>query len=198
MSVRNIDRRSIQVAKGSANAAPIRLDPSSNSIKVIGGGAGATAEQEYLSINTVPLQQTAATLPVVAATMSGRTIALNRAAGITVTLPAASGSGNKYRFVVQATASGGNYVIQVANANDYMIGVAFFDGDDAGNAANGFTTANTGTPSTESDTITMDGTTRGGVKGAIVEIEDLATNIFSVRVFSAASGAEASPFSVAV
>lgn len=170
------------------------------------GGAGDTL---YLNVGSstsadfVPMQGsarvssiTAATLTVDAPTYAGSTIILNRAAGIAVTLPAALGTGNKYRFVVGTTFSG-SATIKVASATDYIIGTALLF-QDAGDTTVGFATANTGTVATESDTITMEGTTRGGIKGAIIEIEDIAAGIFVVRMVSDASGTEATPFSVTV
>lgn len=197
MPTNNIER--------SASLLPGRLNrPNCNTIRVDSGtgalmvGTGASGRSEVPVAGGAPTTVTAATLTVLAATHANRTIVLNRAAGVAVTLPLATGSGDKYRFVILATASGGSYVIAVPANTDYMIGVAFFDGDDAANAANGFTTANTGTVATESDTITLNGTTTGGIKGAVVELQDVASAIWAVRVLSAASGTEATPFSVAV
>jgi hypothetical protein len=50
-----------------------------------------------------PISVTAATLTVTAASHAGSTIVLNRAAGTTVTLPASTGSGFKYTFIVGTT-----------------------------------------------------------------------------------------------
>jgi hypothetical protein len=44
-------------------------------------------------------------------------------------------------------------------------------------------------------TITMDGSTRGGFAGDVVELEDVATNVWAVRMFGHATGTEATPFS---
>lgn len=118
-------------------------------------------------------------------------IALNRAAGIACTLPAATGSGKKFTFVVVTTASGGSYVVKVANATDVMIGQAILL-QDSGDTMVGFETAAT------SDTITLNGTTTGGVAGAIVECIDIASGKWHVSVRSAATGVEATPFSATV
>ena len=50
----------------------------------------------------------------------------------------------------------------------------------------------------DSDTITFNGTTTGGIKGATVELQDVAADLWSVRVVGAASGTEATPFSATV
>jgi len=80
-------------------------------------------------------------------------------------------------------------VIQVTG-DDVMAGVAFLGNDSAG--ASCFYTA------ADSDTITLDGTTTGGIKGYRVECRDIAADTWAVMVFSEASGSEATPFSAAV
>jgi hypothetical protein len=125
------------------------------------------------------------------ASNAGRTMNLNVASGATVTLPAASGTGNIYRFFVQTTVTSNSYVIQVASASDTMSGVAIV-ANDTDNSASIFETAAT------SDTITFNGTTTGGILGATVELQDVASNKFSVVVRGAATGTEATPFSAAV
>jgi hypothetical protein len=44
----------------------------------------------------------------------------------------------------------------------------------------------------------MDGSTKGGIKGDIIELEDIAADTWSVRVMGSATGTEATPFSAAV
>lgn len=147
--------------------------------------------------NNALIDTTATTLTLAAKTHDGRVVSLDHAAGITVTLPAATGSGAFFRLLVAATASGGNYVVQVANASDYMRGFAWTVTDTAG-TGDAFATANSGTVATESDTITLNGTTQGGRIGDWIECVDVATNIWAVKVFSVGSGTEATPFSAAV
>lgn len=118
----------------------------------------------------------------------GQRVVVNRAAGCTVTLPAATGSGNRYEFIGAADASG-NQVIQVTG-DDTMAGVAYLGNDAAG--ASCFYTAAT------SDTITLDGSTKGGLKGWRVVCDDIAADTWAVIVMSEASGTEATPFSAAV
>jgi hypothetical protein len=117
----------------------------------------------------------------------GQRIVLNRAAGITATLPAATGSGNRYEFILAADASGDHIV--AALGADTMMGVAYLGNDSAG--ASVFYTADT------SDTITLNGTDQGGKKGARIIVDDIAAAVWAVLVFSEASGTEATPFSAA-
>lgn len=118
----------------------------------------------------------------------GQRIVLNRAAGVTATLPAATGSGNRYEFIGAVDATG-DQIIQVVG-DDTMAGVAYLGNDSAG--ASCFYTAAT------SDTITLDGSTKGGLKGWRVICDDIAADTWAVMVFSEASGTEATPFSAAV
>jgi hypothetical protein len=129
---------------------------------------------------------TAATLTVTSAN-NGQVIPLNRAGGITVTLPAATGSQAVYRFVVGTTFTG-NGIIQVANATDVM----------AGSAAVGGTTGTVFSTLPASDTITMNGSTTGGLAGSFIELIDIATGDWIVRAALVGSGTPATPFSAAV
>ena len=118
----------------------------------------------------------------------GQRVVFNRAAGVTATLPAATGSGNRYEFIGAVDATG-NQIIQVTG-DDTMAGVAYLGNDSAG--ASCFYTAAT------SDTITLDGSTKGGLKGWRVICDDIAADTWAVLVMSEASGTEATPFSAAV
>jgi len=141
-------------------------------------------ERTY-GVNTV----SASTLTVTPGGYVGQPIILSAAGAQTVTLPAASGSGNKYTFIGSADATG-DHKIQVANASDIMMGIAVLGNDAAG--ASCFYTADT------SDTITLNGSTKGGYKGWRVTLIDIAANTWQVEVVSEASGTEATPFSAAV
>ncbi len=139
---------------------------------------------ETYGITTV----TDATVTITDEGFLGRPIVMSRAAGITATLPAATGSGNRYDFIGAADASG-SQIIQVVG-NDTMMGVAYLGNDAAG--ASCFYTADT------SDTITLNGTTTGGYKGWRVTVTDIAADVWAVLIYSEASGTEATPFSAAV
>jgi len=130
------------------------------------------------------------TATVTAAAHSGRTVLLDRAAGQALTLPAATGSGNKYMFFVKTTITSNSTTIKVVG-NDTMAGLAIV-ANDGGDTASIFETA------ADSDTITFDGSTTGGIRGATVELQDVAADLWSVRVVGAATGTEATPFSATV
>lgn len=121
----------------------------------------------------------------------GATVVVNAAAGLTLTLPAASGTGYEYDVLIGTTVTSNSVIIQVANASDVMTGNAL-NAADAGDTAVMFETA------AASDTITMNGTTTGGIKGDRVVLKDVAANLWAVNVRGSATGTEATPFSAAV
>jgi hypothetical protein len=131
------------------------------------------------------------TLTVTRDEHDSRTITLDRVAGSTITLPQATGSGAKYRFAVKTTVTSNGYIIKVANATDVFTGRALVC-QDGGDTVVGFETA------ASSDTITLNGTTTGGYRGDVVEIEDIASGLFLVKVSASATGTEATPFSATV
>jgi len=116
---------------------------------------------------------------------------INAAAGLTLTLPAASGSGDTYLFYVGTTVTSNDVIIRVANASDTMSGLAML-AQDAADTAVVFETA------ASSDTITLNGSTKGGIVGDSITLTDVAANKWSVMVSGSATGTEASPFSAAV
>ena len=85
----------------------------------------------------------------------------------------------------------GDLVVQVANATDVMVGSAVFIGDSSDNAV-GFETAST------SDTITLNGSTTGGVTFSKIVCTVLASGKWKVDVISGCTGTPATPFSAAV
>lgn len=118
-------------------------------------------------------------------------LTVSAAAGLTLTLPAASGSGLKFGIMIATTVTSNNVIIQVANASDVMQGLVI-SAADAGDTLNGWETAST------SDTVTLNGTTKGGVRGDYYEFVDAAANLWLVQGRSSSTGTEATPFSAAV
>jgi hypothetical protein len=137
---------------------------------------------------------TAATLAARQTKHEGKIVQLNRAAGVTVTLPRATGSGDVYRFMLGVKLTSNTHVVKVANASDYMRGKSWLNA--ASNAS--FNTANTDTPSTETDTITVNGGTQGGLIGDYIEVMDIAKNVWQVECSLSGAGSAATPFSVGV
>jgi len=140
---------------------------------------------------TDSLVSVTADVTLTSASHAGRTMILDVASGATVTLPAATGTGNVYKFFVKTTVTSNDYIIQVASADDTMAGVAMV-ANDGGATASIFETV------AASDTITLDGSTTGGILGGQIELQDVASGVFSVAIRQAATGTEATPFSAAV
>lgn len=129
--------------------------------------------------------------------VAGHTFKLDTAAGSTATLPPAIGSGAKFRFVITTIATSNSHKIQVANANDTMIGVLHVTSDNTAQPAAVLGVSADATAG--ADTITLNRSTTGSiVKGEWIEVEDIAANVWSVCGQIQASGSEATPFSAAV
>lgn len=162
------------------------IDLGGNTLIVKDVKTGANA----FGTSSATLQTTAAgsTLTASKTTHAGRLILLDTVSGSVVTLPASTGSGDRYSFVVTGTLSSNSHIIKVANASDTMSGY----GNVRSATGVGFFTV------TASDTITMNGTTTGGVIGSYVEIRDVATNVWEVRANLVGSGTAATPFSATV
>ena len=137
--------------------------------------------------DTVSASVTSGTLAVTS-DYNGQIIPLSKVDGITVTLPAATGTMNSYKFRIATAITSNAYVIQVANATDTMIG----------HAAVAATTGGVFSPTAAGDTMTMDSTTKGGLAGGFIEITDVASGKWLVNAALVGSGTAATPFSAAV
>ena len=118
-------------------------------------------------------------------------LTVNAAAGLTLTLPAAAGTGDTYTIVIGTTVTLNSVLVKVANASDTMRGVAVV-AQDAGDTVVAFEAGAT------ADTITMNGSTLGGLLGDRIILTDVATNLWSVNIVSAGTGVESTPFSATV
>lgn len=137
-----------------------------------------------------------ATLTVTAADHAGKVIAFGRAAGTIVTLPAATGTGHIYRFVIATTATSNANIIKVANATDVMNGSLNIQQDtDADGTGMKIWRADAG-----DDTMTFAGAAgTGGIVGGYIECVDYAAGFWSCRAFTqSGGGSEVTPFSATV
>lgn len=150
-----------------------------------------TSTAGFISGSDSLVTASAATLTVTAASHAGRTVLLSKADGVTATLPAATGTGNTYSFFVNTAVTSNNDVIKVADATDVMTGRAYML-QDGGDTIVAFETA------ADSDTISMNGSTTGGLKGNVVVCQDVATNTWAVTCHLSGTGTEATPFSASV
>lgn len=119
---------------------------------------------------------------------AGRLVTISAAAGLTITLPPATGSGAMYEIAVITTVTSNSYIIQVT-------------GDDVMTGAIGLTTDIAGTvipTASTTDTITMNGGTTGGLRGSRVRLQDIAADTWALSGNLICTGTEATPFSAAV
>lgn len=156
--------------------------------KVIAIDAGGVRVQKGLSAGA-PVEVTSATLTVTPE-YAGRTIVLNRAAGIAVTLPDATGTGNVYKFFIKTTFTGAA-TIKSSRSADIWIGHALM-----GNNTDNSVVDWQAVAGSTIDTLDMLGTSNstGGIEGQEIELTDVATNVWAVSVRGDAAGTEATPF----
>jgi len=156
------------------------------------GGVAITAtaaEINKLAVSGKVVNAIASTLTVTEALHNNRTIVLDRAAGIAVTLPVAS-AGLEFTFIVKTTFTGAASIKSVAGA-DIMIGYALM-GNDSDNTVVNWQAVAGGTI----DTIDLLGTgnSTGGMAGEVIRIKGLAANLWFVEIIGDAAGTEATPF----
>jgi hypothetical protein len=155
----------------------------SGTLAVTGGIAGGAANV------------TDATVSVTAASHAGKVIVFSRAAGVTATLPAATGTGNIYRFVIGTTATSNANIIKVANATDVMNGSINIQQDTDADGDVKVWRADAG-----DDTMTFAGAaTTGGIVGGYIQCIDYKSGFWSCQAFTqSGGGSEATPFSATV
>ena len=142
------------------------------------------------------------------ASHAGRIVHNNAAGAVTYTLPAINANsdsavagpgadpnnlsniGATFEIFASITKTG-NLIVQVANANDVMVGGAKFIDDSSDNMV-GFETV------AASDTITLNGSTTGGVTFSKITCTAISSTQWKVDVESGCTGTPATPFSAAV
>lgn len=133
---------------------------------------------------------TSATAVLTQAEHAGRIMLLNRAGGIDIDLPNATGSGSVYEFVV-VTATTDGYEISAFDVGDDLIQGVICGVDDAAE----FTW---GSEIGADNTITLGGTgnATGGQVGDYVKLIDVAAGVYHAQGFiHHGTGSEATPFS---
>ena len=148
---------------------------------------------EHPAFSNPVVTETGATFSATKERHAGRVTVLAKANGITATLPAATGSGETYEFIVGTTITSSNAIIKVANSSDTMVG-QLETATTTGATTNGFCEAAGGTD----DTITMNGTTTGGIAGSRVLCRDVKVNVWHVNGFLVGSGTLATSLSATV
>ena len=136
-----------------------------------------------------------ATLAATAALHAGKVVAFGRTAGTIVTLPAATGTGNVYTFVIATTATSNANIIKVANATDVMDGSVNLQQDTDADGTLKMWRADAG-----DDTMTFAGAAgTGGIVGGHITCTDYKAGFWSCQAFTqSGGGAEVTPFSATV
>ena len=176
----------------------IQNDTSNGNITITAQGTGIVAIEPQVTLTgsfKQAIHTFAATDAITETEHAGRTCLLGEVGGnalVTLTLPDATGSGTTYKFVVSVTNTS-SYVFKAPDANNTIDGViTYLDMD--GTAVTGYGTA------ADSDTVTLNGTTTGGLLGDHIELIDIATDQWHVRgcLRVPAGSNPATPFSATV
>jgi hypothetical protein len=137
-----------------------------------------------------PVSLTATTVLTAAAHANRPLLMGASGAALTFTLPAATGSGNRYLFIVS-----------VVNTSNYLIkasaGTMLFTGTIIGASTTDSATdaARTWIAGASDDSLLLNGTTRGGVsKGDYIRFVDCSATQWFVEGVITQSGSEATPF----
>ena len=135
------------------------------------------------------------TLTATAALHAEKVVAFGKTDGTIVTLPAATGTGNVYTFVIAVTATSNANIIKVANTTDVMDGSLNLQADDDADG-----TSATWMAEVDDDTMTFAGAaTTGGIVGGHITCTDYAAGFWSCFALTISSGcSEATPFSATV
>lgn len=163
-----------------------------NGVETASGMLATVAEINRVADASTRVVSLAVTTAITELLHDGKLLVMDGAgAARTFTLPAATGSGGKYRFVVGAVNTS-NYLIKSVAGADHMCGTVLSESstDSATDAVNSWTAGAT------DDTITLDGTTTGGVSiGDWIEVTDIKLHVWAVTGVLTQSGTEATPFS---
>ena len=167
-----------------------------------------TSKNGFITTGPANVVDADASVALTVATHSGRIVHNNAAGAVTYTLPAINANadsavagpgadlnnlsniGASFEIFASITKTG-DFVVQVANANDVMVGGAKFIDDSSDNVV-GFETV------AASDTITLNGSTTGGVTFAKITCTVISSTQWKVDVESGCTGTPATPFSAAV
>lgn len=121
-------------------------------------------------------------------------ILYNDADGATYTLPDATGSGMRFEVIIGTTVTSNSVIVQAPDADNTLHGTIQVSSDGSASEALAWSTADTA----GADTVTLDGSTKGGVKGDYLCFTDIAADTWHVYGQITQTGTEATPFSAAV
>ncbi len=139
----------------------------------------------------------ATVLAVTQALHGNTTVTVSATSAIAITLPQATGTGTKYRFILQVAATATQHTLKVANATDCLQGVYCSPATSTATHI-AFAAVSSATTATRSDTVTLNGTTTGGAQGCDIEVTDIATGFFQIQIMDTCVSTTTTPFSAGV
>jgi len=116
---------------------------------------------------------------------AGAIVNVNNTTGFAITLPASTGKGDVYTLYYVATIGSGSGTVLAAGADVFVGGVSI--STDIGGV--------TMLAAVTTDTITMSGSTTGGVVGTWLRFTDAISGKWMLEGFLCSTGNEANPFS---
>lgn len=184
--------RKLRIAFG---ASIVQLDQQGNETPFEAGVPGLTAtatELNRTSDVSERLVTVAVDTDITIEEHEGRTVLMNSAVATELTLPAATGSGAKFRFIVAANNTNG-YTIDVGTNGAILQGIATMTRtDDSPAPTLAPYSAGVGDSLNQ---VVLNGTSSGGRDiGDLVELEDIAENVYVVHAVLTNVGAGSSPF----
>jgi len=137
------------------------------------------------------IADTSSALTLTSAAHAGRIVTFGKLTGVDITLPAATGTGDVYTLIraLAATSNTDTILVSTLPGTDIFSGGVFTMTNDTDNGEAWWTAS-------DSDTITLDITTTGGVApGEKFVFTDIASGVWNVIGFTNSAGTEATPFS---
>lgn len=139
--------------------------------------------------NATPVNTTATSYALTAAVNGNRTLTVSGTPCV-ITLPASTGSGVKYRVLLETAATATQTTITASGNSDADVMQGW---------VHALTTASAGVigfgTTATSNTVSLNGTTSGGVKGSTWEFEDAVAGTYRVFGVDAPTGTTVTPFS---
>lgn len=151
-------------------------------------GLAATATiAQVVSGSGAVVNTTASLLALTQVLHGNRVVTIASATPIAVTLPAATGTGTKYRLVVTVAATATQHTIKIGTTLEVFQGIVF---------SNSTTTSCISFKATTTDnTLTLNGSTTGGLAGDEYELTDVKTGVWQLCGRAGPTGAAATPLS---
>lgn len=161
---------------------------SSNALGDLTGLLATAAEiNRATDLSTRIVDCTAASLALTLALHDGKTVTLNKATGIAITLPAATGTGARFRLIVGTTVTTTDTITITRAGSDTIFGQIYQLAD------GGSTLAAYELPGSTVITLGTSSNTTGGTKGDSIELEDIASATWWCVGHTTAAGTEATP-----